>query len=613
MQNIAALLLIGLGALADWRGQHALAILGFSAAMLLSIRQPAAKAWRSLKRRQLDINTLMLIAVAGAIALDDWWEAATVIWLFDVAEWLEHRSLERARYAVRAAMSIVPDQALVRRDGVELLRPSAEIVIGDIAIVRPGERIPVDGRVVAGESSVDQSPITGESRPIEKTPGAVVLAGTVNGWGAIEVEASTTADASTAARIVRQIEEAQARRAPTQQFVDRFAKRYTPGVVILAAAVALVPPIVAGGDWQTWAYRALMLLVASCPCALVISTPVAIMSALTAAARHGVLIKGGAHLERAAEITAVAFDKTGTLTHGRVTVTDVHGVDGATASGVLTIAASIESRSEHPIGRAIVDHARTTGVEAGAPGEGFRALPGRGAEAQINSAHAIVGSHRLFEERKLCTPAMHARYEELSGRGATAVLVGHDGAGLGVIGLGDTPKEAGAGAVAALRAGGVRRIVLLTGDQQGTAEIVGAAFGLDEIHAELLPSDKVARVEALRARFGPVAMVGDGVNDAPALAASDLGVAMGAGSHIAIETADVTLMGDDLAKLPYLLNLSRRTLRTIHVNVAIALGLKLAFIALAVFGITSLWMAVLADSGASLIVTANSLRLLKSR
>ncbi|MBP6716775.1 MAG: cation-translocating P-type ATPase, partial [Acidobacteria bacterium] len=325
---------------------------------------------------------------------------------------------------------------------------------------------------------------------------------------------------------------------------------------------------------------------------------------------HGVLIKGGAHLERASEITCVAFDKTGTLTHGRVTVTDVQGVDGTTAHGVLGVAAALESRSEHPIGRAIVTHAHAEGV-AVASGDDFRALPGLGAEARVNDADVIVGSHRLFEDRQMCTPSLHAQFEVMAERGETTVLVGRGGEGLGVIGLGDSPKEAGADAITALRAAGVKGIALLTGDQRRTAERLRVGFNIDEVFADLLPADKVACVEHLRAKYGPVLMVGDGVNDAPALAAADLGVAMGTGgSHLAIEAADVTLIGDDLSKLPYLLRLSRRTLATIRFNVTIALGLKLAFIVLAVFGVTSLWMAVLADTGASLIVTANSLRLL---
>ena len=605
-------LLIGVGAVLEWRGFRGAAIALFAMSIALTIRVPARGAWRSITGRRLDINVLMVIAVAGAIALGDWWEAATVIWLFDLAEWLEGWTVRRARRAVRRAMEAAPERALVRRDGRDLDIAAADVIVGDILIVRPGDRVPVDGRIVTGTTTINQAPITGESWPVEKLPGDTVLGGTINGNSAFEMEASAAANASATARILSLIEDAQARRAPTQQFVDRFARTYTPAVFILAIAVALVPPLInyQSPQFSMWFYRALMLLVAACPCALVISTPVAIMAALTTAARHGVLVKGGAHLERAAEITCVAFDKTGTLTHGRVTVLDVVGVEGMSVHGVLGAAASLESRSEHPIGRAIVSHAKSAGV-AVSTGDDFRALPGRGAEARVDDEHVIVGSHRLFEERKLCTPAMHGHFETMSDRGETTVMVGRSGAGLGVISLGDSPKESGAGAIEELRAAGVKHIALLTGDMQQTASRLRVAFGLDSVYAELLPADKVTRVEDLRKHFGPVAMVGDGVNDAPALAASDLGIAMGtSGSHLAIETADVTLLGDDLTRLPALFRLSRKTLGIIRANVAIALGLKFAFIALAIFGVTSLWMAVFADTGATLIVTANSLRIL---
>ena len=390
-------------------------------------------------------------------------------------------------------------------------------------------------------------------------------------------------------------------------------------VVGLAIVLAVVPPLlVAGADGWTrafgeWSYRALALLVVACPCALVISTPVSIVSALTSAARHGVLIKGGSHLERLGSVRCLAFDKTGTLTHNRVIVTEVLGVDGVSTSGVLSVAAALESRSEHPIGRAIVDRARTAGLDV-VPGLGFRALPGLGAEAVVAAAPAIIGSHRLFEERRLCTSALHARVEEVQERGGTPVLVSHGGEALGVIGLADRPRDAGREVVAGLRELGVERMVLLTGDARPSAESMLRGAGLDEAHAELLPGDKAAALARLRERYGPVAMVGDGVNDAPALAAADVGIAMGgAGNDVALETADVALMSDDLSKLPYALRLSRATLRNVRTNVTIALTLKLAFVALAAAGVATLWMAIVADTGASLIVTANSLRLLKTK
>jgi Cd2+/Zn2+-exporting ATPase len=566
----------------------------------------------------LDINVLMLIAVAGAAALGEWLEAAAVVWLFGIAEWLEHQSMARSRRAIRSLMTLAPDVATVRRGEVERDVPIGEVAVGDVVVVRPGGRVPVDGTVTSGRSDVDQSPITGEAWPASKAAGDEVFAGTVNGLGALEVRATRPAAESTLARIVRLVDQAQRQRAPMQSFVDRFARRYTPAVVLLALAVAIVPPLVLGGfdgwraEFGTWSYRALALLVVACPCALVISTPVSVVSALTAAARAGVLIKGGMFLERLAAVRCVAFDKTGTLTYGRVTVTEVHGVDGVSTDGVLSVAAALESRSEHPIGRAIVSRARIAGL-AFAAGERFQALPGLGAEALVAAGPAIVGSHRLFEERRLCTPSLHARLGEVEQRGGTGVLVGLDGAALGVIGLSDELRDNGRDVVAALRRVGIRRVALLTGDRRTSAAAALAAAHLDEAHGELLPQDKVRHVERLRSAHGPVAMVGDGVNDAPALASADVGIAMGAaGADVALQTADVALMSDDLAKLPFAIQLGRRTLRVIRQNIALALGLKLAFVVLAVTGVATMWMAVLADTGASLLVTVNALRLLRS-
>jgi Cd2+/Zn2+-exporting ATPase len=609
--------LIGLGASAGWLGAAGWAVVPFLAAIALCVPEPARRAWRSIRRRVLDINVLMVIAVAGAMALGEWFEAATVVWLFGVAQQLESISLERARQAIRSLMAIAPPVALVRRGADTLEIPAEDVVIGDLLILRPGDRLPVDGVIRAGETAFDESPVTGESRPVEKGPGDPVFAGTINGTGAIDVEATRRAADSTIARIIHLVEHAQRQRAPVQTFVDRFARRYTPAVVILAVLLAGAGPLVTHGpgEWlagfTVWSYRALALLVVACPCALVISTPVAIVSALTSAARAGVLIKGGAHLERLGNVRSVAFDKTGTLTHGHITVTDVLGLDGTPPESVLAVAAALESRSEHPIGRAIVHRARVSGLEVAA-GAGFRALPGLGAEATVAEAHAIVGSHRLFEERQLCTPALHARVDEVERGGGTAVLVGHGGAALGVIGLADHMRTDGKAAVSGLRDTGIERVVLLTGDVRASADRARAGAGLDEAHAELLPSQKVDAIQALRERYGPVAMVGDGINDAPALAAADVGIAMGAaGTDVALETADVVLMSDDLSKLPFALRLGRATLANIRQNVTIALALKLAFVVLASAGLATMWMAIVADTGASLLVTANSLRLLK--
>jgi Cd2+/Zn2+-exporting ATPase len=591
----------------------------FAAAAALAAREPARHAWRSIQRHVLDINVLMIIAVVGAVGLGEWFEAAMVVWLFGISEWLESRSLARARHAIRDMMAVAPREALVRRAGDVVAVSIDEVLVGDIVLVQPGDRVPVDGTVTHGESAVNQAPITGESWPADKATGDSVYAGSINGTGALDVRVDRLAADSTIARIIHLVEEAQARRAPIQTFVDRFARVYTPAVVALAAVVAIVPPTVASvealslaaGGWGEWWYRALVLLVVSCPCALVISTPVTIVSALTTAARAGVLIKGGAYLERLASVRCVAFDKTGTLTEGRVAVTEVFGVGTTPAHEVLTVAASLEARSEHPIGRAIVDRARAAGV-AFVEGRGFRALPGLGAEATVASGVAVIGSHRFFESRDLCTDDVHARMAEVEATGATPVFVGRDGAALGVIGLADSLREGSGRVIRDLRAAGVEHVVLLTGDTRRSANATRQASGVDEVYADLMPEDKVTLVEMLRREHKVVAMVGDGVNDAPALAAADVGIAMGAGSGVALETADVALVGDDLGRLPFVMRLSRRALHTIKVNVGIALGLKVAFLVMTLVGTATLWMAVLADTGASLLVVANSLRLLYS-
>jgi Cd2+/Zn2+-exporting ATPase len=608
---------LAVGAILEAVGQPTAALAAFLATIALCLPVQAQRALSSAKRRVLDINVLMVVAVLGAGALGEWFEAAAVVWLFGVAQELEWLSMERARRAIRSLMAIAPSVATVRRAGAEHVIPVDDVRVGDLLIVKPGERMPVDGVIVLGESAFDESAVTGESFPVEKAPGADVFAGTINGTGAIEVAARRPASDSTIARIIHLVQDAQRQRAPVQTFVDRFARRYTPAVVVLAVVVAAGGPLLSAGfsgfstAFGVWSYRALALLVVACPCALVISTPVAIVSALTAAARAGVLIKGGAHLERLGTIRAVAFDKTGTLTHGHVEVTDVVGLDGTPRESVLAVAAAIESRSEHPIGRAIVRHARVTGLDV-EPGAAFRALPGFGAEATVAEVPTIVGSHRLFEDRQLCTPALHDCINQVERGGSTPVLVGQAGAPLGVIGLSDRMRTDGKRAISSLRDVGVDRVVLLTGDVAASAERSRLGTGLDEAHAEMLPAQKADAVQALRARYGAVAMVGDGINDAPALASADVGIAMGAaGSDVALETADVVLMSDDLAKLPFAIRLGRITLANIRQNVTIALGLKVAFVILAAGGLATMWMAIVADTGASLLVTANSLRLLR--
>ncbi len=570
------------------------------------------RAWSAARTLSLDINVLMTLAVVGAIAIGEWSEAATVVFLFAVAQMLETRSLDRARRAIRGLMDLAPAMARVRRQDGEALVPLGEVCVGETILVGPGDKIPLDGVVLAGRSPVNQAPITGESLPVDKEPGDGVFGGTINGRGALDVRVTRLQGDSTLARIIHLVETAQAQRAPAQAFVERFARYYTPVVIAGAMLVAIVPPALFGQPFHQWFYRALVLLVISCPCALVISTPVSIVSALAAAARQGVLIKGGIHLENAGRVRCVAFDKTGTLTAGAPHVVNVVPLGEASSRDVLRAAASVESRSEHPIGRAILRHA----VEQGLPpdaAESFTALEGRGAEARIGPQSVLVGNHRLFEERGLCTPEIHERLDSLAEAGLTSVLVARSGRAIGILSVADRVRDAGRDAMDLLRQHGVRRIVLLTGDNHATACATAHQLGIDDVRAELLPEDKVNAVRELQRAYGIVAMVGDGINDAPALAAADVGIAMAvAGSDVALETADVALMADELLKIPFTVRLSRATLRNIKANIGVSLGLKAACLVLAVAGIATLWMAILADTGASLIVIANGLRLLRS-
>jgi Cd2+/Zn2+-exporting ATPase len=573
---------------------------------------PLRRALVSIRSRALDIHVLMVLAVIGALVLGEWSEGATVVFLFSLAQLLEARSMERARRAIRALMDLSPAEAIVKTGGGERRVPVDEVAVGATIVVRPGEKIPLDGVVTAGESHVNQAPVTGESLPVEKAPGGEVFAGTVNGRGALDVEVTRPHRDTTLARIIHLVERAQSQRAPSQTYVERFARYYTPAVLVLAAAIALVPPLVAGGGFEPWIYRALVLLVISCPCALVISTPVSIVSALAGAARKGVLIKGGVHLERTGAIRCVAFDKTGTLTRGAFEVSSVLALDGVTPRRILELAASLEARSEHPIAQAILRRAAAEGLQV-TPGADFQSLPGRGASAQVDARRVLVGNHRLFEEERLCSPAVHARLDELSTSGQTAVLVAEGGQAVGVIGVADQPRAASRDAIDMLRRHGVTRVVMLTGDNAVAARALGDRLGIDEVRAELLPEDKVDAVADLRRKYGAVAMIGDGINDAPALAAADVGIAMGvAGSDAALETADVALMADELLKVPYAVRLSRATLRNIRTNIAFSLALKGAFLVMAIAGAATLWMAVLADTGASLLVIANGLRLLRA-
>lgn len=601
-----------LGVAAPWLGAPSSVIwIPFVISIALGGVYTGRRALASLRAGILDINVLMVIAVGGAMALGEWTEAASVVILFALAQLLETRAMDRARGAIRALMDLAPADAIVRRNGQEQRMAVDEVRVGDTILVGPGEKLPLDGRVVAGDSYVNQAPVTGESLPIEKTAGDDVFAGTINGRGALDVEVTRLRRDSTLARIIHLVERAQAQRAPSQTFVDRFARLYTPLVLAMALIVALAPPLILGASWSVWLYRSLVLLVISCPCALVISTPVSIVSALAAAARKGVLIKGGAHLERMASIRCIAFDKTGTLTHGRLHVVDVVPMAGVDRSEVLRLAASLEMRSEHPIGTAIVAYAIRAGIRPVSV-DAFQAIPGRGAEGQLGGHRLVVGSHRLFEERGLCSTPMEAALDALTARGCASVMVAAAGTAIGVIGVADEPREAARDVVELLRRQGIQQVVLLTGDQESAGRALAESLDLDGYRASLLPEDKVSAVEDLRRRHGALAMVGDGVNDAPALAAADVGIAMGVvGTDAALETADIALMADELLKIPYALRLSRATTRNIRANIAFSIVLKGAFLVLAVAGAATLWMAVAADMGASLIVIANALRLLR--
>ena len=583
----------------------------FAGSVALGSVPTARRALASVRARHLDIHVLMIIAVIGAVILGEWTEAASVVFLFALAQLLEAGAMERARGAIRALMELAPADALVRRAGRQQRVPVDDVAAGDTVLVGPGEKIPVDGRVIAGTSHVNQAPVTGESLPAEKQAGDEVFAGTINGRGALDIETTRVRRDSTLARIIHLVERAQAQRAPSQAFVDRFARVYTPIVLTLAVLVAVIPPLAASADWGEWFYRALVLLVISCPCALVISTPVSIVSGLAAAARKGVLIKGGAHLEKLAQVTCVAFDKTGTLSRGRLQVQSISALNGATADGILAAAAALERRSEHPIGRAIVERAELLGLQI-PDSTSFRATPGRGAQAVVDGVPMIAGSLRFITEAKLSSADVAVAVEQVSNAGSTPVLVASDGVVVGVIGVADEIRPGAPEAVDVLRAQGIRHIAMLTGDQQAAARAFGRATGVDEVRAELLPEDKLAAVGELRARHGVVAMVGDGVNDAPALAAADVGIAMGAaGTDVALETADVALMADELGKIAYAVRLSRATARNIRANIAFSIALKGAFLAMAVAGVATLWMAVAADMGASLLVIGNALRLLR--
>lgn len=570
------------------------------------------KGWIALRNRNLNINALMSIAVTGAVLIGQWPEAAMVMVLFAVAEVIEARSLDRARNAIQGLMALTPDRLSVRQaDGAWVEQEAASVGVGAIARVAPGERIALDGEVTSGQSSVNQAPITGESMPVAKTVGAKVFAGTINETGSFEYRVTAGHGNSTLSRIIRAVEDAQGSKAPTQRFVDQFSRIYTPIVFAIALAVALVPPLVAGGEWLPWVYKALVLLVIACPCALVISTPVTVVSGLAAAARAGILIKGGVYLEQGGKLRSLALDKTGTITQGKPEVTDVLALQGD-AQAALQLAAALADRSDHPVSTAVSRHWQSAVANRPvASVSEFEALTGRGTKGRIDGKWYYLGNHRLVKELGICSSATEEVLSRLEGEGKTAAVLCDETAPLLVIGVADTIRETSREAIAQLHELGIRT-VMLTGDNAVTAAAIAREVGIDDARGNLLPEDKLAAVNDEIARFGTVGMVGDGINDAPALAKADIGFAMGAaGTDTAIETADVALMDDDLRKIPQFIRLSRQAAAILKQNIVAALAIKAVFLVLAIAGSATLWMAVFADMGASLLVVFNGLRLLR--
>ena len=565
------------------------------------------RALNALRHLRPDMHLLMCIAIAGAIGLGDWTEGASVAFLYSLSLALEAWSVGRARNAVEKLLQLTPATATLV-DGAT--KPADQVAVGTRIVVKPGERVPLDGVVAEGESEVDQSPLTGESLPVGKAPGDELFAGTINGSGALVVETTKMAGETTVAHMVRLVEMAGERRSASERWVERFARIYTPAVMALAALVLVVPPLLFAGDWGEWFYKSLVLLVIACPCALVISTPVSIVAGLASAARHGVLVKGGDHLETPARLDVIAFDKTGTLTEGRPRLMTVEAFDGHDDTDVLARAAAVEAHADHPIARAITVAAAERGIEVPAAAN-LRNHPGKGAEGVIDGKSYWVGSHRFLDElRGAEHDRVCARMEELAGPGHSVLFVGNERHICGILSVADEIRPGAAEQVAALKEAGIGRVVMLTGDNRPTAEAIGKRTGVDEVFAELLPEQKVDAI----AGFKPacVAMVGDGINDAPAMARADLGIAMATrGTDIAIETADIALMTDDLSRLAWLVRHSRRTLAIIRQNAAAAILIKLVFVILTFLGFASLWTAIAADMGVSLAVTFNALRLLR--
>ena len=567
------------------------------------------KGFAALMQGRLNINALMTVAVTGAFLIGQWPEAAMVMALYAIAELIEGRAVDRARNAIKSLLDLTPDTAEVRQpDGSWTVTPAAEVAIDAIVRVKPGARIPLDGTVASGTSAVNQAPVTGESIPVDKAQGDPVFAGTINETGTVEITVTAAASNTTLARIIQSVEQAQGSRAPTQQFVDRFAAIYTPAVFIIAVLVAVLTPVFLDFTWMQALYKALVLLVIACPCALVIATPVTVVSGLASAARRGILIKGGVYLEDAHKLKAIALDKTGTITEGKPKLVDKAVLSAEQPEAVvLGWAADLAGHSDHPVSKAIAQ-----GLDAGQGGVSeFKALAGRGVEAQVQGKTLLLGNHRLIEERGLCSPAIEELLSSHEAKGRTVTLLADEREVLAIFAVADTIKDSSREAIGQLHDLGVAS-VMLTGDNVSTAQAIAKQAGIDKAQGNLLPEDKLSAIEKMQAEHGPTAMTGDGINDAPALARADMGIAMGAaGTDTAMEAADIVIMNDDLRRIPEVIRLSRRTRNILLQNIAFALGIKAVFLVLAVFGNASMWMAVFADMGASLLVVINGLRLLR--
>ncbi|MFJ8268097.1 heavy metal translocating P-type ATPase [Peribacillus asahii] len=609
----AILLVLGWLLSKQYGESHIIPVLGYAASILIGGYALFINGLRNLVRLQFDMHTLMTVAIIGAAFLGEWGEGASVVILFAISEVLEKYSMDKARNSIESLMNIAPKEALIRKGHHEMFIHVDDIEVGDIMIVKPGQKLAMDGVIVKGASTLNQAAITGESEPIFKTIDGEVFAGTLNGEGLLEVQVTKRVEDTTLAKIIHLVEEAQAEKAPSQAFVDKFAKYYTPAIMLIALAIALVPPLFTGGDWSEWIYRGLAVLVVGCPCALVISTPVAIVTAIGNAAKNGVLIKGGVYLEETGSLKAIAFDKTGTLTKGVPEVTDfVLLTRDVKEEDVWTIAAALEHRSQHPLASAIVRKAEAVGAyDHAVHVEDFTSITGKGIKGSISNCLYFIGSPQLFAAYDIDLQ-IKQQISQLQNKGKTVMVIGTEVEILALIAVADEIRESSKEAIRKLHALGIEKTIMLTGDNEGTAKSIGAIAGVHEIQANLLPQDKLAFIKKKQEMYGRVAMVGDGVNDAPALASATVGIAMGgAGTDTALETADIALMGDDLSKLPYTIKLSRKTLQIIKQNITFSLAIKLIALLLIAPGWLTLWMAIFADMGATLIVMLNSLRLLR--